>query len=117
MIIAFSVVALASCDINDVLSNIGASLCRHRDADDNSRCDIRGERYANGTYAEAIDFIGTAQKIIIADSYDGVPVKTICKEVFKNASNTEVIIPDSVTTIGESAFYDCDSLTNVMIGK
>ena len=30
---------------------------------------------------------------------------------------TEYTIPDSVTTIGRSAFYDCDSLTSVTIGE
>ena len=34
-----------------------------------------------------------------------------------NSSLTSIIIPDSVTTIGEYAFSDCKKLTNVVIGK
>ncbi|MBP3590950.1 MAG: leucine-rich repeat domain-containing protein, partial [Clostridia bacterium] len=71
---------------------------------------------ADGTYAEVIDYIGTAKKILIADTYQGVPVKTIYQEAFKNTAITEVIIPNSVTSIGNSAFYDCSSLTSVTIG-
>ncbi len=70
---------------------------------------------ADGTYAEVIVYNGTAKRILIADTYQGVPVKTIYQEVFKNASITEVIIPDSVTSIGNSAFYGCYSLTSVTI--
>ncbi|MBR5206550.1 MAG: leucine-rich repeat domain-containing protein, partial [Alistipes sp.] len=35
---------------------------------------------------------------------------------FSSAGFTEVVIGDSVTTIGYRAFYDCDSLTSVTIG-
>ena len=34
-----------------------------------------------------------------------------------NSSLTSIIIPDGVTTIGEYAFSDCKKLTNVVIGK
>ena len=42
----------------------------------------------------------------------------LCSKVsFSNAGFTDVIISDSVTTIGYQAFYECDSLTSVTIGK
>jgi len=71
---------------------------------------------ADGTYAEVIAYNGTAKRILIADTYQGVPVKKIYREAFKNSDITEVIIPDSVTSIGSSAFYGCTSLTSVTIG-
>ena len=44
-------------------------------------------------------------------------VTTIGNYAFWSCTSlTSVVIPDSVTTIGEEAFYDCDSLTSVTIG-
>ena len=37
---------------------------------------------ADGTYAEVVGYAGTATRIMIADTYQGLPVKTILKEVF-----------------------------------
>ncbi len=71
---------------------------------------------ADGTYAEVIDYVGTATKVRIADEYAGLPVKNICNDVFaNNRSIVTVILPDSVTTIGEEAFWDCSNLVNVTI--
>ena len=48
--------------------------------------------------------------------FDG-EVTTIGNYAFANYDSlTSVTIPDSVTTIGEEAFYDCDSLTSITIG-
>ena len=71
---------------------------------------------ADGTYAEVIGYSGTATKIKIADTYNGLPVKSIYSGVFKNNYKiTSVIIPDSVTIIGSDAFYYCSSLTSIVI--
>ena len=49
--------------------------------------------------------------LVIPDS-----VTTIGEEAFYNCSSlTSVTIPDSVTSIGEKAFYNCSSLTSVTI--
>ncbi len=53
----------------------------------------------------------TATTFTIPDS-----VTSIGESAFSNCSNlTEIVIPDSVTSIGGSAFYDCDSLTEIVI--
>lgn len=71
----------------------------------------------DGTYAEVIGYEGTATKIRFAETYQGLPVKTIYEKAFyENYSITDVIIPDSVTTIGYRAFANCESLTSVVIG-
>ena len=69
----------------------------------------------DGTYAEVIGYTGTATKVRIAEEYNGLPVKVIYREAFKNLNITSVVIPDSITSIGDYAFYECRSLTSVTI--
>ena len=71
----------------------------------------------NGTYAEVIRYDGTDTYVKIAEEYNGLPVKTICSEVFYRKSIVTIIIPDSVTYIGERAFMDCRSLKTVVLGE
>ena len=69
-------------------------------------------------YAIVIKYEGTAANVVIADTYNSLPVKAIHQSSFYgNDHITLVIIPDSVTTIGISAFEDCDALTTVIIGN
>ncbi|MDE7439781.1 MAG: leucine-rich repeat domain-containing protein [Clostridia bacterium] len=56
--------------------------------------------------------------LIIPSSYQGKPVKEIATEAFKdNKYFTSVTIPDSITTIGNSAFSGCTDLATVKIGS
>lgn len=75
------------------------------------------ELSADGTYAEVVGYNGIAKNVIIAKEYNGKPVKSIYEEAFKSSSIKSVVIPDSVTSIGVCAFYECDSLTSVTIGN
>ena len=60
---------------------------------------------SDNMYAEVIGYEGTATRVKIADTYNGLPVKTICEHAFKrNDIITSVIISDSVTSIGNYAF-------------
>ena len=70
---------------------------------------------SDGTYAEVVDYTGSSIRIVIADTYEGLPVTRIAETAFKNKKITSAVIPDSVTSIGSSAFYDCDSLTSITI--
>ena len=65
--------------------------------------------------ASVVGYEGTATRVRIADTYQGAPVTNIYKNAFKGADFKEIIIPDSVTSIGEYAFCDCVSLTSVEI--
>ena len=70
---------------------------------------------SDNTYAEVTGYEGTATEVKIAGTYNGLPVKSIANQAFyQNATITSVTIPDSVTSIGESAFEDC-WLTSVYI--
>ena len=71
---------------------------------------------ADGTYAMVIGYTGTATKVRIAEEYNGLPVKVIYREAFKNLNITSVVIPDSVKSIGDYAFVYCFVLTSVTIG-
>ena len=70
---------------------------------------------SDGAYASVVGYDGTAMRVKIADMYEGVPVTELCESVFEGKNIVSVIIPDSVTSIGNSAFYNCTSLTSVHI--
>ena len=72
----------------------------------------------DGTYAEVIGYIGVAKNVKISEKYNGLPVKTIYNEAFyENTVITSVIIPDSVTNIGDNAFTLCTKLCSIIIGN
>lgn len=58
-------------------------------------------------------------RVVIADVYKGLPVTAIGESAFKkqygNYYLTSVHIPDTITTIGQGAFYGCSGLTSVTI--
>ncbi len=58
----------------------------------------------------------SSRKIVIPETYKGLPVTEIANNSFSMDYNIdEIIIPDSVTSIGSSAFSGCRSLTSVEI--
>ena len=65
--------------------------------------------------AQVVDYDGTATSVTIEATYEGVAVTKIADEAFKNTSIVSVEIPNSVLSIGDSAFYLCDDLTSVTI--
>ena len=70
----------------------------------------------DGTYS--ISGIGTCQDtvIVIPAVYNGEPVTSIGDSAFYGCSSlTSVVIPDSVTSIGNYAFSGCSSLTSIVI--
>ncbi len=71
---------------------------------------------SDGTYATVTGYEGTATDVVIASTYQGVPVTSIGSRAFYYCiSLTGVTIPDSVISIGDEAFYVCASLTGVTI--
>ena len=63
-------------------------------------------------YDILIRYKGTLDKVTVPSN-----IKSIYKEAFKGASLSEIIIPDSVTTIGESAFEGCTNLRRITFGR
>ena len=71
----------------------------------------------DGTYY-SVTGIGTCTDtdIVIPDTYDNLPVTSIGDSAFMRCTSlTSVVIPDSVTSIEAYAFSDCISLTGVII--
>ena len=64
--------------------------------------------------------IGTCKDtdIVIPTEYNGLPVKKIGKDAFKNCKSlTSINIPSGVTSIEDSAFFGCDKLASVRLGE
>ena len=69
----------------------------------------------NGTYEVAGFGADASTDVIIPSTYNGKAVTQIAAYAFEGTNITSVIIPESVTAIGESAFRNCDSLTRVTL--
>ena len=64
-----------------------------------------------------VGYVGDSKDVIIPNKYKGLPVVTIGIEAFKDNSVIETIrIPNSVVTIEERAFYQCEELTSITAG-
>lgn len=69
----------------------------------------------NNTAVIVTRYNGTAADVTIPSRYKGKPVTMIDHAAFHNSAVTSVTIPDSVTSIHDSAFAYCSSLTNISI--
>ena len=66
--------------------------------------------------ARVLGYEGTFSRVRIAETYNGVPVTSIGDSAFEYCSSlTSVTIGNGVTSIGKWAFENCDSLTSVII--
>ena len=69
----------------------------------------------DNTAVIVIRYEGTAADVTIPSCYKGKPVTVIDHAAFYNSAVTSVTIPDSVTSIPDSAFGFCSQLTNISI--
>ena len=67
-------------------------------------------------YASVTGYNGNADNVVIPKTYRGIPVKEIKDYAFRYQTRLKSItLPDSVTSIGNSAFYGCSGLTSITI--
>ncbi len=72
----------------------------------------------NNGFATVTRILGlSGQAETIPGTLGGVPVISIAASAFASSGITGVTIPNTVTNIGEQAFYSCASLTNVTMGS
>jgi len=60
---------------------------------------------------------GSNGVVLIPGAIGGLPVTAVGDWAFYATGVTNVLIPDSVTDIGDGAFFDCESLTNATLGN
>ena len=55
-------------------------------------------------------------KVIVPSEHEGLPVTEVASKAFEDCSNiTEIIVPNSVTEIGDAAFTGCAALENMTL--
>ena len=100
-----------------VILCLSLSACDSKDAnitDDGLIWDKRED----GVHITDYSYSKITEDLVIPASIQNTPVVAIDHHAFSYATMLKTItIPDSVTTIGEFAFYDCYNLTSVTIGN
>ncbi|HXR07500.1 MAG TPA: leucine-rich repeat domain-containing protein [Candidatus Acidoferrum sp.] len=61
-------------------------------------------------------YTGSGEAVIIPAEITGLPVTGIGDWAFYSTGVINVTIADTVTNIGDGAFFDCESVTNIAIG-
>ena len=130
-VLTIAVTCLVACGCKHTVDEYG--YCTECDARLLSENATFGLKYAidrdseANRYAYVTGYVGDNTDITISNIYDGLPVKKIqftysgnsdpnIPDSFNNRDKiTTITIPDSVTSIGDSAFRDCTSLTSITI--
>ena len=69
--------------------------------------------YNNDDSWSLYSYLGEGGDITLPESYGGLPVTGICEECFIQKGLTSVTVPEGYTSIGNYAFYGCESLKSV----
>ena len=57
----------------------------------------------------------TDRVVVIADTYNGLPVVEIAEKAFYKSIILSIVIPENVTIIGDYAFFRCESLKEITL--
>ena len=69
------------------------------------------------SYCEIVGYSGNNTDITVPAEIENTPVTVIGENAFADSYVTSVSLPDSVTRIEKSAFFDCKSLLQIDFGK
>lgn len=83
---------------------------------DNYSCTFEYRHNDNGGIT-ITDYTGNNKSVTVPDTLDGSPVTEIGYGAFLNSQVTDVVIPDTVKIIGDSAFSRCEQLSVIDIPK
>lgn len=67
-------------------------------------------------YAEITSYSGGASSLTVPDTLDGYEVQGIAENAFRKSGVKNVVLPDSIKYVGESAFSDCVKLEKINLG-
>ncbi len=99
-----------------ILRQNGADRWNECACGDKSTVGLEFSLITNDTEYEVIDYTGDSNNVYIPLIFNGKPVTSIGYEAFYNCDSlTSIVIPDNITSIGNRAFYDCSSLTNIVL--
>lgn len=70
---------------------------------------------ADGGEVTITDYIGTSEHVLIPDTIDGLPVTALGHRAFYEKTVTTVVVPDSVTEIGDLCFSGDNYLVSLKL--
>lgn len=70
---------------------------------------------ADGGEVTITDYIGTSEHVLIPDTIDGLPVTALADKAFYEKTVTTVVVPDSVTEIGDLCFSGDNYLVSLKL--
>jgi hypothetical protein len=106
-------VFIAGCLVLSLFTGIFVSM-------PSARADIAEGDYTYtvaGSNATITGYTGSGSAVVIPDTLGGYVVTSIGYGAFGGCSAVTIIIPNSITSIGTDAFYNCTKLTSVIIGS
>ena len=72
---------------------------------------------ADNTYAEVVSYTGNSSSVVISDSFNDLPVTKIYDGAFESSSIESIIMPNSISSIGASAFKNCKNLQRIVLSE
>ena len=120
--LAICLPSFAACDISSILgSQLPQDPMSSEGANQDQQIEVSGEGLEMTLNSDSSSYSvngykGNSDIVYIPAEHEGLPVTGIGAKAFMSKSMTAVVIPDSVTVIGNSAFKNCTKLEAVTIG-